>query len=117
MSGTEGGTRSPVRLDICMKILTRHRSLLNRSSDSFPLELMVGDRQGFKLCLRSYGGTQRIRERSSPMDYIFSTVIFTLSPFFRSSEGLNVISLSLIHISEPTRLGMISYAVFCLKKK
>src|SRR5450756_2331052 len=25
-------------------------------------------------------------------------------------------SLSLIHISEPTRLGMISYAVFCLTK-
>src|SRR5450756_3023268 len=28
-----------------------------------------------------------------------------------------IIDLSLIHISEPTRLGMISYAVFCLKKK
>src|SRR5450756_1813054 len=28
-----------------------------------------------------------------------------------------LIELSLIHISEPTRLGMISYAVFCLKKK
>src|SRR5450759_772760 len=28
-----------------------------------------------------------------------------------------VSELSLIHISEPTRLGMISYAVFCLKKK
>src|SRR5450759_4564896 len=28
-----------------------------------------------------------------------------------------VFLLSLIHISEPTRLGMISYAVFCLKKK
>src|SRR5450756_686959 len=27
-----------------------------------------------------------------------------------------VYCLSLIHISEPTRLGMISYAVFCLKK-
>src|SRR5665648_921900 len=26
-------------------------------------------------------------------------------------------SLALIHISEPTRLGMTSYAVFCLKKK
>src|SRR5450759_938119 len=26
-------------------------------------------------------------------------------------------NMSLIHISEPTRLGMISYAVFCLKKK
>src|SRR5665648_268266 len=29
----------------------------------------------------------------------------------------HIIALSLIHISEPTRLGMISYAVFCLKKK
>src|SRR5450756_302528 len=29
----------------------------------------------------------------------------------------SVYGLSLIHISEPTRLGMISYAVFCLKKK
>ena len=28
-----------------------------------------------------------------------------------------IFTLSLIHISEPTRLGMISYAVFCLKKK
>ena len=27
------------------------------------------------------------------------------------------LDLSLIHISEPTRLGMNSYAVFCLKKK
>src|SRR5659263_713475 len=26
----------------------------------------------------------------------------------------NALSMSLIHISEPTRLGMISYAVFCL---
>src|SRR5450756_913228 len=30
---------------------------------------------------------------------------------------LTGVLLSLIHISEPTRLGMISYAVFCLKKK
>src|SRR5450756_418523 len=29
-------------------------------------------------------------------------------------EGIRVRVLSLIHISEPTRLGMISYAVFCL---
>src|SRR5450756_124550 len=32
--------------------------------------------------------------------------------FFKTVQNL-----SLIHISEPTRLGMISYAVFCLKKK
>src|SRR5665213_2590252 len=29
----------------------------------------------------------------------------------------NVVNLSLIHISEPTRQAEISYAVFCLKKK
>src|SRR5450756_2508747 len=37
-----------------------------------------------------------------------------------STNGFNINNpdyLSLIHISEPTRLGMISYAVFCLKKK
>src|SRR5450756_2243034 len=32
-------------------------------------------------------------------------------------EAVETLDLSLIHISEPTRLGMISYAVFCLKKK
>ena len=31
--------------------------------------------------------------------------------------GEPIKSLSLIHISEPTRLRRISYAVFCLKKK
>src|SRR5678815_5855331 len=34
-----------------------------------------------------------------------------------SRERRHVVSLSLIHISEPTRLLSISYAVFCLKKK
>ena len=32
-------------------------------------------------------------------------------------EGCEVLVLSLIHISEPTRQAEISYAVFCLKKK
>src|SRR5450756_2409635 len=35
----------------------------------------------------------------------------------RALAGGALQHLSLIHISEPTRLGMISYAVFCLKKK
>src|SRR5450756_3060640 len=38
------------------------------------------------------------------------------SMFVCPIDGKNL-NLSLIHISEPTRLGMISYAVFCLKKK
>src|SRR5450759_3956545 len=37
--------------------------------------------------------------------------------FGHSDDSGIVEGLSLIHISEPTRLGMISYAVFCLKKK
>ena len=36
---------------------------------------------------------------------------------FLAGDGVQILNLSLIHISEPTRLGMISYAVFCLKKK
>src|SRR5450759_5874825 len=32
-------------------------------------------------------------------------------------RGQSLQNVTLIHISEPTRLGMISYAVFCLKKK
>src|SRR5450759_5830907 len=48
------------------------------------------------------------------------------APFGSRSDGRSAqahltlrmaVLLSLIHISEPTRLGMISYAVFCLKKK
>src|SRR5450756_2958467 len=38
------------------------------------------------------------------------TFVKTTSP-----DAYADIVLSLIHISEPTRLGMISYAVFCLK--
>src|SRR5450756_1020306 len=41
--------------------------------------------------------------------------------YYSAASGLFdvvlAVGLSLIHISEPTRLGMISYAVFCLKKK
>eukprot|EP00658_Telonema_sp_P-2_P039233 TRINITY_DN28066_c0_g1_i1.p1 TRINITY_DN28066_c0_g1~~TRINITY_DN28066_c0_g1_i1.p1 ORF type:complete len:178 (-),score=26.31 TRINITY_DN28066_c0_g1_i1:23-556(-) len=41
----------------------------------------------------------------------------TLTIWVHSSPVLCVDTLSLIHISEPTRLLSISYAVFCLKKK
>ena len=41
-----------------------------------------------------------------------SLMVFLISP-----ESVADGRLSLIHISEPTRLLSISYAVFCLKKK
>src|SRR5665648_562166 len=40
-----------------------------------------------------------------------------ITPAISQSAMELSLELSLIHISEPTRLGMISYAVFCLKKK
>src|SRR5660398_133245 len=48
---------------------------------------------------------------------IFATTGFDV-PVVKSQEDttiIGVIDLSLIHISEPTRLRRISYAVFCLK--
>ena len=48
---------------------------------------------------------QQTADRLANPDYIDA-------PFISNHD-----TLSLIHISEPTRLGMISYAVFCLKKK
>eukprot|EP00658_Telonema_sp_P-2_P069414 TRINITY_DN58644_c0_g1_i1.p1 TRINITY_DN58644_c0_g1~~TRINITY_DN58644_c0_g1_i1.p1 ORF type:complete len:108 (+),score=16.63 TRINITY_DN58644_c0_g1_i1:151-474(+) len=40
-----------------------------------------------------------------------------LSTSSHTQDAAGDIDLSLIHISEPTRLLSISYAVFCLKKK
>ena len=57
-----------------------------------------------------------------PLRYTSDTTVFIFryDPKRREKDfdTLYIVQqLSLIHISEPTRLGMISYAVFCLKKK
>ena len=49
--------------------------------------------------------------------YDLSALCHDLSDLSDLDNDLSDLDLSLIHISEPTRLGMISYAVFCLKKK
>src|SRR5665648_1166618 len=50
------------------------------------------------------------------VDYIWKSArLEGISVTFPDTDA--IYNLSLIHISEPTRLGMISYAVFCLKKK
>src|SRR5450759_1074534 len=46
-----------------------------------------------------------------------STIQQSFVYLLKGIKDNEVLYLSLIHISEPTRLGMISYAVFCLKKK
>src|SRR5450756_712356 len=44
-------------------------------------------------------------------------VVIVTPSVYGADNSATIYGLSLIHISEPTRLGMISYAVFCLKKK
>jgi len=58
-----------------------------------------------------------MRDRSEPI--IGGGAGTGLSAKCEEAGGIDliVIYLSLIHISEPTRLRRISYAVFCLKKK
>eukprot|EP00658_Telonema_sp_P-2_P002360 TRINITY_DN1089_c0_g1_i12.p1 TRINITY_DN1089_c0_g1~~TRINITY_DN1089_c0_g1_i12.p1 ORF type:complete len:267 (-),score=74.17 TRINITY_DN1089_c0_g1_i12:64-864(-) len=54
-------------------------------------------------------------------EYTYSVVgnrpVADIVPLQANLEGGSAQDLSLIHISEPTRLLSISYAVFCLKKK
>src|SRR5450759_3792422 len=54
-----------------------------------------------------------ISSRAATVFIIINAVLFIVTTGFINRLTL---FLSLIHISEPTRLGMISYAVFCLKK-
>src|SRR5450756_758518 len=56
------------------------------------------------------GAPPRILEHKAP------AVAEAASRLSLAVDRVSVRDLSLIHISEPTRLGMISYAVFCLKK-
>src|SRR5659263_771467 len=52
-----------------------------------------------------------------PLEQVVERVGFDSVPSGIVAMLPAVPQLSLIHISEPTRLGMTSYAVFCLKKK
>src|SRR5674536_93458 len=85
---------------------------------------------GFDFVLCEIGGTvgdieglpffEAIRQLGNDLPRHTAVYIhLTLLPFIPSAGELKTkpTQLSLIHISEPTRLLSISYAVFCLKKK
>src|SRR5665648_1033097 len=72
---------------------------------------MYLDSQGYYGGVRA-GVQQAAEESGIEIDIIEST---SAGDVAKESSFMNsLIALSLIHISEPTRLGMISYAVFCL---
>ena len=56
-------------------------------------------------------------DRMPKADFEKVLAVNTTGVWLCCREAAKYMVLSLIHISEPTRLGMISYAVFCLKKK
>src|SRR5450756_46502 len=78
-------------------------------------------------CVRSLYHVQRKESRYVLCcQLVASKLVLCSTPFIRcpctatemtDTRLRTALDLSLIHISEPTRLGMISYAVFCLKKK
>src|SRR5450756_2078107 len=74
-----------------------------------PAQYLLGDRDVTRVIRRSRSQSQYVRARPT----------VNLAWVDRIAERLGhlpslPVHLSLIHISEPTRLGMISYAVFCL---
>src|SRR5450759_4882912 len=61
----------------------------------------------------------KLSVRGCPQGGVLSPLLWNLvaDTLLRELNNSGFPTLTLIHISEPTRLGMISYAVFCLKKK
>src|SRR5450759_5576315 len=59
----------------------------------------------------------RVMEFLVPEDFASEAHRLVYEACLALADRREGVDLSLIHISEPTRLGMISYAVFCLKKK
>src|SRR5450756_604429 len=78
------------------------------------LAVSAGDPDALYAALDWLGARQDAIERTLAGRHLApgGLVLFDLSSSYLTGRHL-----SLIHISEPTRLGMISYAVFCLKKK
>src|SRR5678816_4818943 len=69
----------------------------------------AGTEEPFRSEVEQDSAEQRLRDPHTAQDEVF--------PSRFEARRRTVQRLSLIHISEPTRLLSISYAVFCLKKK
>ena len=59
-----------------------------------------------------------VRQQRAIVQESIASVCKALEPTLLAAEGIGVVlTMSLINISDPTRLRRISYAVLCLKKK
>src|SRR5450759_5032546 len=98
---------------------------LSFDSDHETNELREGGKSIGRMAWGQYGNRvgvpnilRLLAKHSVPATFYVPAVCALLYPDEQRriiAEGHEIGILSLIHISEPTRLGMISYAVFCLK--
>ena len=90
---------------------------MNSFTFSYPTKVYFGEgsaAQAFRTELRKKGKTVLLAYGGGSVKK--NGVYDEVKALLKQADK-TIIDLSLIHISEPTRLGMISYAVFCLKKK
>src|SRR5665648_22329 len=96
----------------------------NFSKNGIPLKSICGNRitslvfflSTGKKCRDTQTGLRGIPRKFTELSLSISGDKYEYEMNMLLIMGHMGITLSLIHISEPTRLGMISYAVFCLKK-
>src|SRR5665648_809979 len=113
--GSDSGLLSPHRNE---ELLRRFLYAHNPGMDRILLGMVA-----FSLLIGCFSptwsrcGGRRVRARScsSASPVCWRAYWWAASPMGLPASPSTERTLSLIHISEPTRLGMISYAVFCLK--
>src|SRR5659263_97422 len=99
--------------------------VVEKGPTAFPPGPIVGELTGAGIAAGIEGGkvvirqTKIVAKKGDVVDAKLASILSRLEihPMELGLDLRAVYELSLIHISEPTRLGMISYAVFCLKKK
>ena len=94
-----------------MCIRDRHKAVALALEMGAPLENLTFSSDG-------RGGVKKIDPVTGEVTYTPAPLDKNLKEMIKLvKERILPLELSLIHISEPTRLLSISYAVFCLKKK
>src|SRR5665648_1191841 len=93
------------------------------------IDYMLSEKESCKVFLKEYNKKNKVDYRftslgdpikKEPSCICTDDLSIEIAPVYYNKDEAKAawgLVLSLIHISEPTRLGMISYAVFCLKKK
>ena len=80
--------------------------------------VLADDKKCDAKAVEDIDGVKGVFSASGQLQVILGTgVVNKVYDEFLAISGMTGVSLSLIHISEPTRRTPISYAVFCLRKK